>query len=236
MADKKKKKFPKFTTPVGTFKFPALHEPSYGTEEYPAPQGVWKVSLICKQNDPAVQDLIARMQPAYRDAEAEGAEAFEKLPVGKRKALGKYKLDPFFELVYDKDTEQPTGEVEFKFKLNASGVYKSGPNTGKEWTAKPDIFDSVGRRLHPVPAIWGGSTGRISFTAIPYFVASDGKVGLSRRLNGVQVLSLVEKGVQTAEQHGFGAMEGGYSFDEGEDTTTADASTGEKLTGEKLAF
>lgn len=228
----KKKSYPRMTSPQGVFRYPALAAPDYGNDKYPAPQGVFKVSLVLKESDPTTQNFIERLMPFYRDAEVEGLEAFAALPVGTRKKLKEVSKGSLYETVYDKDTEQPTGEIEFRFKLNASGIYKRGPNAGKKWSAQPVLFDAMGRKMDPAPNIWGGTVGRIGFQPMPYFVASDGKYGLSLRLTGAQIINLVTKGDYSAEQLGFGAVEGGYAFEPAANDNTP---MGEAI-GDEVAF
>lgn len=210
----KKKRDPQFTSPIGTFKFPALDTPSYGSKDYPKPDGEYKVKLLMAQSDPATKAFIASLSGAYADAQADGEQQFAALPVATRKQLGKLKMHPMFALVYDKETEEPTGDIEFNFKLKASGIYKNGPKKGHEWHARPVLFDAKGKRLDNPPPIWGGTRGRISFSAGSFFVAGTGTAGLSLRLLGAQIIDLVSKGERTAESLGFGAVEGGFDADD----------------------
>ena len=208
----KKTPAPKFTSPIGTFKYPALAEPSYGSKEYPKPEGEYQVRLILKQDAKSTQDFMTALMVPYAAAEADALVAFNKLPIAQRKKIGVMKINPLFDLVYDKDTEEPTGDIEFRFKLTASGVYKGDYKKGQDWTARPVLFDGKGRKMDPCPEIWGGSEGRIGFTASPYFINGTGAGGLKLRLTGAQVTKLVERGGYTADSLGFGTVEDGYDY------------------------
>lgn len=220
MADNKKKRDPQFTTPIGVFQYPRLNEPDYGTDKYPAPEGQYKVNLILTKNDPQVQSFLANLKPYHDAAVAEAHDLFKQLPVVTRKKLEKLSIHPLFDDVYDKETEEPTGEIVMKFKLKASGVYKSGQNQGKKWNAFPLLFDSFGRRIAADScSIWGGTKGRVSFSAGAMFVAGIGLGGLSTRLIGAQIVELVSKGERSAESLGFGAVEGGFVADNTQPTS-----------------
>ena len=207
MTEKKAKPF-KAVTPKGVFKFPKLIEPDYGTKDYPDPDGSYKVTLVLDQD--AAQALIKKLEPEFEKAIEAGREAFAKLPVATRKKLGDLKVADFYTEVYDKETEEPTGEVEFKFKAKASGKNKDG----KEWSRKVDIFDAKGVPVKNLKSIWGGTLGKISFSASPYFVAGQGTAGLSLRLEGAQIIKLAQGGGRTASDLGFGVEEDGYDSTE----------------------
>lgn len=200
----------KGTTPKGIFKFPKLTSPDYGSNDYPDPDGSYKVTLVMPQAQ--AQKFIDQLQPEFDKAMELGQEAFNKLPVANRKKLGEVKAQDFYAEVYDKDTEEPTGEIEFRFKSKASGKRKDG----KEWSRTMAIFDAKGTPAKNIKEIWGGTEGKVSFTASPYFVAATGTVGLSLRLEAVQILKLVAGGSRDAAGYGFGKEEG--DFDATEET------------------
>lgn len=219
-SDTKRKKAPEFTSPIGTFRYPKITEPDYGNDKFPKPDGEYSVQLILSKDDPATKAFLALIQPVFDAAVAEGQEAFDQLPIATRKKLKSPTINSFCEDLYDKETEEPTGDIVIKTKLKASGVYKSGPNAGKAWSARPVVYDARGNRLSPVPAIWGGTRGRIAFSASPYFIPGTGMAGLGLRLIGAKIISLVSAGERTADSLGFGGAEDGYVADL---TNTSDA-------------
>lgn len=203
MATDKKPKIFQGTTPAGTFQFPALSKPDYGNEKFPKPAGEYKVSLVLTEDE--AQPLIDKLTKEYEKAIEAAEEEFEKLPIGSRKKLKEVTRNDLFSTEYDKDTEEPTGNLIFKFKMTASGKNKKGD----AWTRKPSVFDAKGTVLKNVPNIWGGTIGKVSFQASPYFIPGTGAAGLSLRLQAVQVIDLVSEGSRSASSFGFGA-EAGY--------------------------
>lgn len=208
-----RKKLPKFTTPKGKFLYPKLVEVDYGTDKFKKPEGEYNVKLILQADDPATKEFLAKLQPTYQEALSEGKVHFDALPVAKRKELKKLKEGALYQDVYDKETEEPTGEIIIGFKMKASGTYSKGPKTGQKWHRKPVIFDAKGLRIEKPPAIWSGTIGRVSFSARPYWLPKDGQAGLTLYLEAVQIIDLVTSGGASASQHGFDE-EDGYQFEE----------------------
>ncbi|CAM5317244.1 hypothetical protein ATER59S_00961 [Aquamicrobium terrae] len=132
------------------------------------------------------------------------------MKVESRNKLGScsVKSNDLFTVLYDQVTEEPTGEVEFKFKMKASGELKEGPGAGQKWTRKPDLFDGKGRKIGKGVDIWGGSEGKVAFSVRDYFVAGTAAAGLILMLNGVQVIDLVSEDSRSADSYGFGEEEG----------------------------
>jgi hypothetical protein len=213
MADKRPKLF-KGNTPRGVFVFPALTKPDFGNEKFPKPDGEYKVTLKYTEED--AQPLIDMLQAEY-DKAIEAAEAeFAKLPVGTRKKLKEVTKNDLYQTEYDKETEEPTGNVLFKFTMKASGTNKKG----ERWTRKPSIFNAKGVALKNPPNIWGGSEGIVAFEANPYFIPGTGAAGLSLRLQAVQLLELVSEGSRSASSFGFGEEEG---YDEANEMPSGDS-------------
>jgi hypothetical protein len=210
---------PKFTTPKGVFKFPRLNEPDTKFNK----NGEYSVKLIVPMAE--AKALADKLAPAFDAAKLEGETRFKELPVASRKKLGELTVNPLFTEVFDEETEEPTGEVTFNFKMTASGVSKK---TNKPWSRKPAIFDATGKPMVNAPSIWGGTVGKVSFEVVPYWNAAAGACGLSLRLQAVQVIDLVSGGGRSAGEYGFGEEEG-YAHDpSGEgfsDESSAPAST-----------
>lgn len=210
MADKRPPR-PKLTSPRGTFVFPKLTEPD---TKFKA-EGEYSVKLRLAAGDDATQAFLAKLEPLHAAAVVKGEAEFAKLPVASRKKLGKATVNPFYSEVFDKETEEPTGEIEVKFTMKASGVVKDGPRKGKPWTQAPDIFDAKGHAMTKPPAIWGGTVGKVSFEVGDYFIPGTGVCGLTLGLRGVQVIDLVSAGgARSAKEHGFGEEDGGYEYEE----------------------
>ncbi len=215
MASKKPAAFITLITPAVTAVWPKVNDPDYGTAEYPKPEGQYVIRFKGEKTDPAIAAFIKKMQPFYDKAQANAEAAFAKLPVGTRKKLGELKMNPLYATVYDKETEEETGEVEFKFTKKASGITKAG----KKWSSKPVLCDALGRPI--TTEVGGGSLVKISFEFDPegYFIPGTGAGGLSLKLKGVQVLRLVQFGAATASSCGFGVEEGYEGIESAADET-----------------
>lgn len=200
------KKAPMFTTPTGVFKFPRLNEPDTKFK----PEGEYTVKLVLSLEN--AQPLIDTLQPLFDQAVAAGEAVYKALPVKTRKQT-EFKTTPFFSPIYDEQTEEETGDIEFTFKMKASGTNKK---TGKPWSRKPVIFDAKGTPLTKAPAIWGGTVGKVSFsvpsmfddTDAPGFYTTAAGAGLSMRLEAVQIIDLVSGAQRNAAGYGFGEEEG----------------------------
>lgn len=225
---------PKLISPRATFIWPKLTEPDYGTRDFPKPDGEYSVKLQFDTSDPAFEKFRAKVEKLHEKAVEAGEEAFGELKVAQRKKLGQVTVNPAFNEIYDEETEEPTGIVEMKVKMKASGEIKKGPRAGKTWSRKPDLFDAKGVKL-PTKGlnIGGGTVGKVSFTVREYFVPANGACGLSFQLEGAQIIDLVSFGSKTASDHGFGEEEGGFSADdiETEDETRDEFDDEEKADG-----
>lgn len=233
----KKKTNPKGTTPEGALGWPKLVEADYGSKEYPKPDGEYSTKLILNGADAATQRFVAFLKPLHDAAVANGKTEFAALKAETRKKLKDVTINHFYTELLDKETEQETGEIEFKFAMKASGEYKTGPKAGRRWTRTPALFDAggnpiVGAKLRAM-SIWGGTTAAISFEVTNYFIPGTGACGLKLNLVAAQIIELRSGSAQSAEQHGFTRREGGFSqadvaddADEGADKGASGAPSG----------
>ncbi len=234
MAKKDKPKKVLYVSFKGAFRFPKLSEPDYGTDDYPKPDGEYSVQLLGRPEDPAVKAELAKLEPLHKQAIAQAKEALKemkaesKAKLKKKNGEGLLQINDLFSEVFDKDTDEPTGEIAFKFGMKASGEYKKGPKMGKRWNRKPGLFDAKGQPMKNPPEIWSGSVGRISYEARPYFVEGTGAVGVKLSLEAARILELVSKGERSASAYGFDAEEEGYSYDPSEAKGDDDADPTEK--------
>lgn len=93
--------------------------------------------------------------------------------------------DPY-EKEYD-DAGNETGNVIFKPKMKASGTTKDG----QRWNRKPIVVDAKLTPLTRDTLIGNKSTVKVSFEPAPYYMPSNKQVGVSLRMEGVQVIDLV---------------------------------------------
>lgn len=214
MSEKKKKR-PLYTSPKGPLRYPKISEPGYGSDEYPKPQGEFATEIVYKLESAEAKALIKTLTPHYKEMQAWAEEEYKKLPVGTRKSNEKKgikgpQFNALYKEIYDKETEEPTGEISFKFQADASGEYKKGPKAGRKWTFRPIVYDAHKNRIKNVPDIWGGTIARVAFEVSPYFIAGTAAAGLKLRLVGVQIIDLVSGGERSAESLGF-EDEDGYA-------------------------
>ena len=199
----------KYVTPFGIFKFPKLTQPDYGTKEYPKPDGDYNTRVILDGSSSKFLELLGKMEPIMATARDEAELAFGQLD---KKTRDKFPhgvtMNPLFDKVYD-DQEEPTGEVEMRFKMKASGVRKDEAKT--KWTSRPAVWDSKNQKWDNTVDIWGGTEGRVMFTMRPYFIPATGIGGVSMQLVEAQIKVLVSKGSAAS---GFDEVEGGADIDD----------------------
>lgn len=182
-----KRVYYRWTTPVGVAVWPKLYSPNTQFD----PDGFYECGV--KFSDPkVVEEVKKRIRQFHK-------EAYEL----KCREEGKSKLraakPPY--------KEEDDGSIVVKTKLRASGI-----KDGKPWTARPAVFDSRGNliKTEDMPKIGGGSVVKVAVDVVPYLGANG--VGISMRLKGVQLITLVEYGAGevSAEGMGFTSDEEGY--------------------------
>lgn len=226
----KKKPVVKLKTPAGRLGWPKLSEPDYGTKDYPKPDGEYSTKLILKADDPATRAFLKELQPHYEAALEAGKEEFAKLKPETRKKLKQVNENPLFTELLDKETEEPTGEIEFKFSKKASIVAQKGPKAGQRIQLRVALFDAKGNVIQKAPQIWGGSVAKVAFVASPYFIPGTGAAGLKLSLDAVQIIELRQGGGKSASDYGFGAEEGYTHTDSDDEATSGSTSDGEAET------
>ena len=217
-----KKKRKSHTTPKGEALFVHLVAPDYGTKEFPDEDGSFTISL---RLDEAEADKLKRLiAEEIEEGKENMQKAFNELTVANRKKL---KMPTWVEpgtVEYDRETEEPTGNILFRFKTKA--IYKDS-KTGQTRQRKVPVFDSMQAPVKMKDEPGFGSLVRVCFTATPYFVSGTGKAGVSFYLNAVQILKLNAAGERSASDYGFAAEEDEDGFmaaslveDEQADTST----------------
>lgn len=233
MADTKAKKHSniRMNTGLGALRYPKLSDIDFGTDEYPATDGLYSANLIVARNEPWVVELLSKLEPLHEAAVARGEEQFKALKAEARKRLKSLTVNPLFTEILDPDTEEPTGDIMFTFKMRASGEYKKGKNAGKHWDSRPPVFgkgnvtlikgfafrtrrdDEDIRDVHVScePNIWSGSTASVAFEVgvdretgeAGYFIGGTGMAGLKLGLAAVKVYEIVSGGERSADGYGF---------------------------------
>ena len=181
-------KLEKFTTPKGVAIYPKLSAPDTKFK----PDGEFSCKLRLSQDD--AQPLIDRIAEIH-EANIKSLKESKKV-----KGAVKEASPPYKGVVDDEGNE--TGEVEFNIKMN----HNIKTRDGKEFQLFPKLFDA---KLNPIPfgtKIYGGSEVKVAGFFNPFYTAMIG-AGVSLRLDGVQVLKLVQgndaKSMGFAEENGY---------------------------------
>ena len=227
MATKKKR----FMSPVGKSQYSWLMKPDVKYND----NGVYKTNLLVPEEDAG--DL-AEMLNKIVDTEGLqlAKEAIDSLkqpgkqPKGqKRMSLAQYKaymletlekVEPA-EPNYDNETGEETGEIVFKFKMNATFKDKK---TGEIKELRPLIFDGAGKKITDKNLIVGfGSTIQVSYTYQVWYMAKDNLYGVTLYMSAVQIISLAGGGAgASAESYGFGTDGDAYVPAEGDKKAEGD--------------
>jgi len=194
MADKKAK-LARHTSPKGIAKYAWLNRPD---TQFVA-DGVYKVNLLIPAAE--ASELCAALDSAADEAVAI-AQAAAKSPAIAKTVKRAAPYGPALD-----DQGEDTGNIEFKFKMNAKVTFKDG--TVKPM--KPFFFDAKGKPLAVCPAVYGGSELKVNFSPAPYFAAASKTAGVSLRINAIQIITLVSGGGGNAS--GFGFAEEADGFD-----------------------
>jgi hypothetical protein len=133
-----------------------------------------------------VADSIEVSEKLDSIVQAEFDKAVEKDP----RLKNQLSTRPVCQPVFDRDTGDDTGNVEFKFKLKAKIKRKDGTT----FEQRPTVFDSKVKPMDKSALIGNGSKVKVAFEPIPYVMPATKQVGVSLRLKAVQVLELVEYG------------------------------------------
>lgn len=214
----KRPAFVKVMTPVGIAVFPKLNQPD---TKFKA-EGQFGVRLRLSAEE--AQPIIDKYN-SVRQAHFEAIKADLMAGDGKAKAKAKtLKLaaDNPFKPEMDEETGDETGFVLLNFKMPHRVAREGKPDL----LLYPDIFDAKGKQLKPAPEIWGGSKLRVSGELRPFNTAIG--VGVSLRLQAVQIIELVSRGSRDAAGYGFG-VEDGYEANEmpaSEDAPSSDNEAG----------
>lgn len=192
----------RLTTPKASFKYPKLIEP----ETRFSPEGHYKVTAVIPAEDAV--EIADQLDTLFANHKA---SLKAQAPGQKFKAV-----DPSFG--YEEIDGKPCFSISCKMK--AKGMDRDG----RSWSAVPVLFDGSGKPVKDREALrtmWSGTTGRVSFEAIPFFSAALG-AGITLRLKAVQIIDLVESG-GSADSFGFQEEAGGWAASETQASVPFDA-------------
>lgn len=141
------------------------------------PQGEFKVSLIVSEAE--AQKLMQKIEKLHNDNYAAA------------KSDPKFKGKRLIEAALPFDIDEETGNVTFKFKMNASYLDK------KSEEMKPlfcRVVDSQGGRLEKTPAIGAGSELKVRFSMLPFAAVGGIGSGIKLQMDSVMLIKLVAFG------------------------------------------
>lgn len=150
-------------------------------------RGIYKMTLTCDINDPAVVKLMDDILKAHQDNYAQILDEFAANPP--KAKPGKKPLKPYEGDMPFVDNED--GTVSFNFKSYASFKDKK---TSEMVERKIVVVDGRGKRLPVVPAIAGGSEGKAKFSLVPYGFTAVAGASVKLQLDSLMLLKLVEFG------------------------------------------
>jgi hypothetical protein len=176
MAEKKERI--RMTSPKGVAKYPHLSEPDTRFKK----DGEHSVKLLLDADDATTHKFIAELD---QHVQAAVAEQSKDLKPAKAKTLETYY--PYKDEL-DKDTGDPTGNVEIVFKSTASYKAKDGSIVNKSVA----LFDSKGQPIQRKVNVGGGSIIKVAFEPFGFYAASGNQAGISLRMEAVQIIELKE--------------------------------------------
>lgn len=207
--------YKRFTTPKGLALFPQIVTPDTKFN----PEGDYHIDILI---DPEKAGKMAMELENIRDNFMEENEDVQKAKAKSKKPL----------LLADVYEETDEGLYKFKFKQKA----KIKTKDGKVIEVKIPVFDSFAKPVNTKNLNMGNKSEiKVCFEAVPYFMPATRTVGLSLRLNAVQLIKLVEYGGQSAESYGFGEEYGGYSYEATEEEDSEVEAYEEEATEEEPA-
>jgi hypothetical protein len=156
----------------------------------------------------ALDFIRTKAQEEY-DAAVATLEATTGKDKGKAlKKIDKLELHLPFSAEYD-DNGDETGKVLITPKSKAGGVNAKG----EAWKRTINMFDATGKHIKPevAPSVYGGSIIAVEVVLNNFYASGLDKAGCNFYINAVQIVELKSgSGGGSAEQSGFGAVEGGY--------------------------
>lgn len=109
-----------------------------------------------------------------------------------------------YPMPYANGSHEYKDEISFKFAMKKSIKTRSG----KMWERTVPIFDASCKEISDsLTSLGRGSKVKVAYSLIPFYVNTR-IYGISLRLEGVQVIDLVEAGKTTASSLGFGQEAG----------------------------
>lgn len=195
--------YPKLITPKGVVAWASIDEADYEYKE----EGEFHIRVRFDPEDPGLEKLREEAEAILEEAHEDMKRRLKKEKKGALLKKLHLKEDVITEEV-DRETGEPTGKVIIRAGMKYKVTPKSGKYAGKTLEFTPDVFDARGNRLHKRPRIGSGSEVKVAVQPMEYFMPKDGEMGISWKLNAVQIIRLVQGGSRDAASYGFGEEDG----------------------------
>ena len=174
---------PRFKTPEGTARYTWVNVP----DEFKGKKS-WKVDLVLDTDSPECAALMEQI-----DELNDAAFTSETKSLKKRDREDARKYVPYAE--EEDDQGELTGKTIFKFKRLAAfmkdgeerPIYLNYYDSKGKWVKSVDLEEKIGK-------IGGGSQLQAEYEAFPFYNAASGKAGVTLRLVGVKINTLVVAG------------------------------------------
>ena len=175
----KKPKWAQFNTPEGVLVYPWLNKPDVGRQYS---DGNYTTQIAFE--GAAAEEMQARIDKLCADA----AAAYQAA-TGKKKAP---KIESPLKPEIDKESEEPTGRLLFKTKLEPESKPRADGTTFK---SKPRFLKPVDGKVAlfaTEPQVFGGTKARLGLDVNPLPVEAKGLFYLQHRLRDVLILELAK--------------------------------------------
>ena len=186
----------RIVTPIGIARYAWLRDPD---TKFNA-SGVWRTQLIAPASEctAITQRLDELVDESYK-------AACRKVGAGRMKTIIRHPA-------YFQETDMDgvaTGNIILKLKKNTTFIGRNGETL----TAKLPAFDAKGQPILEVPSVYSGSSLRVNFTPLPYFVEAHKTAGVGLWLNSFQIVNLVSA-ARDAASYGYTEEDGDYVYEE----------------------
>ena len=182
--------------------------------------GKFHTKLAMAVDDPQVQAFIAELEQ-LRDEKYQ--EVYDALVADKKLARAKeVTKSDVVKAEVDEETGDETGRVIISVSMNHKVTSKKD---GKTYTLFPKYINAKREQLQNPPRIGGGSLLRCLVTPDAYFKQDNKSVGVSLRLDTVQLIKLVSGGQRDFAAAGFEEEEDGDDISDVADTPAPEASS-----------
>jgi hypothetical protein len=147
----------------------------------------YKATLVLPADSQECKDLQAKYDALWENSADK--KAYEQAYAEAKPAMqAKMKVHKGYSEVLD-DNDNPTGNIQFRFKTGTTYAPKKGEEVGKP--VKIGVYNAKAKKINLGDIkIGNGTIGRISGTLSTYFKATN--AGVSGYLSSIQIINLVE--------------------------------------------